>query len=301
MSLTLHYKGKSTEYSYHIGKKRLVTFLVLVGGLLLVSSRSSYQLEDTHARIEFANSGLDQQKQQVVELKTATKQQLAGIMLKLSEVQSEIHRVNALGARLVDQAGLSQDEFSFNQLPPVGGPISESVLTIEGNNEILDSIEQALASLDSKSQQLAALESIMLNHHIQEEARLAGRPIESGWLSSYYGVRKDPFNGLPAMHKGLDFAGKEGESVVATGAGIVIWSGDRYGYGQLVEIDHGDGVVTRYGHNKATSVKIGEVVTKGQEIALIGSTGRSTGAHVHYEVLKNGKQQDPLPFVYRQR
>jgi murein DD-endopeptidase MepM/ murein hydrolase activator NlpD len=101
------------------------------------------------------------------------------------------------------------------------------------------------------------------------------------------------------MHKGLDFAGKEGEPVVATGAGIITWSGSRYGYGELVEIDHGDGLVTRYGHNKQLNVKIGDVVTKGQTIAEMGNTGRSTGAHVHYEVIRKGKQQDPLPYVYR--
>jgi murein DD-endopeptidase MepM/ murein hydrolase activator NlpD len=156
-----------------------------------------------------------------------------------------------------------------------------------------------LEKIQNKAQELMALESIMLSHHIEEEFRLEGKPISSGWLSSYYGIRKDPFNGLPAMHKGLDFAGKEGEPVLATGAGIITWSGSRYGYGNLVEIDHGDGLITRYGHNKEVNVKIGEVVTKGQTIAEMGNTGRSTGAHVHYEVIRNGKHQDPLPYVYR--
>lgn len=101
------------------------------------------------------------------------------------------------------------------------------------------------------------------------------------------------------MHKGVDFAGSEGDDVVATGAGLVTWAGERYGYGNLVEIEHGNGLVTRYGHNKALEVQVGDVVTKGQVIAVMGSTGRSTGPHVHYEVLKKGKQIDPLPFVYR--
>ncbi|GAC15594.1 M23 family metallopeptidase [Aliiglaciecola lipolytica] len=299
MSLTLHYKGKSTEFSFQIGKRRLVAGFVLVCGLVLLSSRSSYQANESHARIEYAKSGLVQQQQDVSALKSATQQQLAGIMLNLADVQSQIQRVNALGSRLVEQAGLNQDEFGFQELPQAGGPITDSVITIQGNNELLERIDSMLQSLDSKTQQLAALESIMMNHHIDEQTNLEGRPITSGWLSSYYGVRKDPFSGLPTMHKGLDFAGKTGEPVVATGAGLVTWSGERYGYGNLVEIDHGNGIVTRYGHNKALSVKIGDVVTKGQEIALMGSTGRSTGAHVHYEVIKNGKQLDPLPFVYR--
>ncbi|WP_353368796.1 M23 family metallopeptidase [Aliiglaciecola sp. NS0011-25] len=299
MSLTLHYKGKSTEFSYHIGKRRLVVGFVLVCGLVMLSSRTNHKIDESHARIEYAKSGFIEQKRDVSELKSATEQQLAGIMLNLADVQSQIQRVNALGARLVEQAGLNQDEFGFQELSSVGGPITDSVITIQGSNELLERIDSMLASLDSKTQQLAALESIMMNHHIDDQTHLEGRPITSGWLSSYYGVRKDPFSGLPTMHKGLDFAGKQGDAVVSTGAGLVTWAGERYGYGQLVEIDHGNGLVTRYGHNQGISVKIGDVVTKGQEIALMGSTGRSTGVHVHYEVIKNGKQQDPLPFVYR--
>ena len=85
--------------------------------------------------------------------------------------------------------------------------------------------------------------------------------------------------------------------MVSTGAGIVTWSGERYGYGLMVEIEHGNGLVTRYGHNKALSVAVGDVVTKGQNLAVMGSTGRSTGAHVHYEVLKHGQQVDPLAYL----
>jgi murein DD-endopeptidase MepM/ murein hydrolase activator NlpD len=154
-------------------------------------------------------------------------------------------------------------------------------------------------TLDFKIQQLTALESLMLGLNIERESELGGRPIGKGWLSSYYGVRKDPFTGRPAMHKGIDFAGKEGDDVIATGAGVITWSGDRYGYGKLVEIDHGNGLRTRYGHNAGLKVQVGDVVTKGQAIAYVGNTGRSTGAHVHYEVLKNGEQIDPLPYVYR--
>ncbi|MFA3792214.1 M23 family metallopeptidase [Aliiglaciecola sp. SL4] len=299
MSLTLHYKGKSTEFSYQIGKQRLVVGFVLVCGLVMLSSRTDHKIDESHARIEYAKSGFIEQQRDVTELKSATQQQLAGIMLNLADVQSQIQRINALGAKLVEQAGLNQDEFGFQDLDNLGGPMTDSVITIEGSNELLARMDAMLESLDSKTQQLKALESIMMNHHIDEQTRLEGRPITTGWLSSYYGVRKDPFSGLPTMHKGLDFAGKQGDSVVATGAGLVTWAGERYGYGHLVEIDHGNGLITRYGHNQGISVKIGDVVTKGQKIALMGSTGRSTGVHVHYEVIKNGKQQDPLPYVYR--
>jgi len=169
------------------------------------------------------------------------------------------------------------------------------------NDPLLNQIATLQHSVTAKKQQLAMLESLVRGHHIHEQSQLSGRPIQSGWLSSYYGMRKDPFTGSPAMHKGLDFAGKTGDDVVSTAAGIITWAGERHGYGLLVEIDHGDGIVTRYGHNNALSVSVGDVVTKGQPIAIMGSTGRSTGAHVHYEVIRHGQQIDPLPYVTKRR
>ncbi|GGZ48046.1 peptidase M23 [Paraglaciecola chathamensis] len=248
--------------------------------------------------MSLAQSGLHQQQAQLDQLKNSTEQRLATLLQKLAEAESRLVSVNALGARLVEQAQLNPDEFSFSQPAEVEQDAAQSANDLSQYN-VVSRIEIMLDDLEDKEKQLSALESILMSHHITEESALAGRPIEAGWLSSYYGIRTDPFTGKPTMHKGLDFAGAEGEPVVATGAGIVTWAASRYGYGELVEIDHGNGLVTRYGHNKSLNVKIGDVVTKGQAIALMGNTGRSTGAHVHYEVIRQGQPQDPLPFVYR--
>jgi murein DD-endopeptidase MepM/ murein hydrolase activator NlpD len=299
MSLTVLYKSKKVRFAYRFSKSRVMACFVLVFGLSMISSRSTHEMSESVARVDYTRTGIEEQRKEVADLKDSTAAQLTGMKLKLAEVQSQIQRINALGSRLVEQANLNPDEFSFNELPAVGGPINDIDVEMQHQNSILTQIEATLTTLDDKSQQLTALESILLNHHIDEQRYLTGKPIEAGWLSSYYGVRKDPFSGLPAMHKGVDFAGKEGTKVIATAAGVVTWSGQRYGYGNLVEINHGDGLMTRYGHNKQLSVKIGDVVTKGQKIALMGNTGRSTGAHVHYEVIRNGLQQDPLPYVYR--
>lgn len=299
MSLTVLYRSKQGRFVYNISKQQLGLVLIAICGLFLVSSRSTQSPSDDLNRITYAKSGLQQQSQEVENLKIGTEQRLTGMLLKLADMQSQIQRLDALGARLVAEANLNPEEFSFNQVPAVGGPHMSAEVDIHSSDVLLSKMDVMLDQLQDKTQQLNALESIMLNHHINEQSRLAGRPIESGWLSSYYGIRKDPFSGLPAMHKGLDFAGKEDDPVTSTGAGLVVWAGERYGYGNLVEIDHGDGLVTRYGHSKQLNVRIGDVVTKGQHIASMGSTGRSTGVHVHYEVLRKGKQQDPLPFVYR--
>lgn len=301
MSLTILYRSRKIKLIKTISLRK-VGMAVFFGGLVLAAVMVSEEETDLRfaERVAVTQTGLIEQQQELSELRKVTEQKLAGMMLKLGEMQSELQRLNALGERLAEESDLYVEEFQFGQPLPIGGPSHDVVMpTVDSSLEVLSQIDSMMAQLKNKSQQLQALESVLMQHHIQNESFISGRPIESGWLSSYYGMRKDPFSGLPAMHKGIDFAGTEGSPVNATGAGMVVWSGPRYGYGNLVEIDHGDGFVTRYGHNKRIHVKIGDVVTKGQKIADMGQTGRATGAHVHYEVLKNGNQMDPLQFVYR--
>lgn len=301
MSFTVLYRSKRYRFIYSLSRRQLVAASVLVLGLVFLAGQSTQTTSDAQARVAFTQSGLIEQRHEVEELKQATQQQLTGMLMKLGEIQGQLHRLNALGEKLAVESDLDVTEFNMDELPAVGGPASETVdVSIASSHDVIQKIDEMLLSLDDKTQQLEALESILLNQDIYQESYISGRPIADGWLSSYYGVRKDPFNGMPAMHKGLDFAGKTGSPVVSTGAGLVTWSGQRYGYGNLIEVDHGDGFVTRYGHNHELHVKIGDVVTKGQKIAAMGSTGRATGAHVHYEILRHGKQVDPLKYVYRE-
>ncbi|MCI2285006.1 M23 family metallopeptidase [Colwellia sp. MSW7] len=230
----------------------------------------------------------------------AKNQQVTALTVKLAELQSHVLRLNALGERLADNANIPEQEFNFSKLPPSGGPSSgTSESSKKSFTQLLTEITELEGSLNHEENQLHMLESLILGHHIENTRYLSGRPITKGWLSSYFGVRKDPFNGRATMHKGIDFGGKEDGDIIATAAGIVSWSDERHGYGQLIEINHGDGLKTRYAHNKKLLVAVGDVVTKGQIIAKMGSTGRSTGPHVHYEILHNNKQINPLKFVYR--
>jgi len=230
----------------------------------------------------------------------AKEQKITALTIKLAELQSQVLRLNALGDRLADDANIPEKEFNFTQLPASGGPASSTfTVTDKTLEQLFLEIERFESKIDYEEKQLQMLESLTFGHHIQNNAYLSGRPITKGWLSSYYGVRKDPFNGKPAMHKGVDFAGKEDTAIIATASGVVTWASKRYGYGQLIEINHGDGLATRYGHNKDLLVNVGDVVNKGQKIARMGSTGRSTGPHVHYEILRNNKQINPIKFVYR--
>ena len=161
---------------------------------------------------------------------------------------------------------------------------------------LLETIEK---QAESREQQLRLIDELIVKQKFQREKFIAGRPITKGWLSSYYGYRTDPFTGKRAWHSGVDFAGKLGSPIVAVAAGVVTEANKRSGYGVLVEVSHGAGLVTRYAHCKEATVSVGEVVQKGQKIATMGSTGRSTGPHVHFEVLKNNKTLNPIKFIQR--
>lgn len=301
MSLTILYRSRKFKLIKTISLRKVALTMLFGSAVIAAITISEGETDLRFAdRVAVTQTGLIEQRQQVEALRNTTEQKLAGMMLKLGEMQSELLRLNALGEKLAQESDLYVEEFQFGQPLPIGGPSHDAEMpAVDSSLDVLSQIDAMMAQLENKSQQLQALESVLMQHHIQDESFVSGRPIKSGWLSSYYGMRKDPFSGLPAMHKGIDFAGSEGSPVVATGAGMVVWSGPRYGYGNLIEIDHGDGLITRYGHNKKIHVKIGDVVTRGQKIADMGQTGRATGAHVHYEVLRNGAQLDPLQFVYR--
>jgi murein DD-endopeptidase MepM/ murein hydrolase activator NlpD len=280
----------------------IVIIFALVSGVIVHLVLSTNEQPINSSNYLVSDSTEQKTTIEAAELKSVEfkKQQLTTLTMKLAELQSHVLRLNALGGRLADNANIPQKEFDFHKLPPSGGPSATSAaISKKSFAQLLIEITQLENSLDHKENQLIMLESLTLAHHIENSRYLSGRPITKGWLSSYFGLRKDPFNGRPSMHKGIDFAGKEDGDIIATASGVVSWADDRYGYGLLIEINHGDGFKTRYGHNKQLLVNIGDVVNKGQVIARMGSTGRSTGPHVHYEILRNDKQIDPIKFVYR--
>jgi len=160
-------------------------------------------------------------------------------------------------------------------------------------------LELLSVTLDDRDTQLDVLAGLLFDAEAQAEAIPSGRPVTSGWLSSHYGYRNDPFTGKKAWHQGIDFAGKEGGEVIAVASGVVSWSGERAGYGTMVEVAHGDGLITRYAHNKENTVKVGDLVRKGETLALMGNSGRSTGPHVHFEVFKHGRPVDPSSYIRR--
>ena len=279
------------------GSRQLIICTVIISLFAVLLLSAGYWYGKTNAAVnQLAELEHDISKQKVLinKARQSAESELDALAARLGSMQANVIRLNALGQRLVKVAKLDSKEFDFKNSPSYGGPSEkESVTSIDFANVMANLDKQ----LSSREEQLDVLEDVIMNRQLRSESKPRGRPIAKGWTSSYYGKRTDPFTGKLAMHKGMDFAGKEGSEIIAVASGVVTWSGDRYGYGELIEINHGNGYTTRYGHNAELLVEVGDTVEKGQPISLMGSTGRSTGPHVHFEVLKNDRQVNPSKFV----
>lgn len=236
-------------------------------------------------------------RSEVSALKAQLQDRIDGLSLRMGTLNAHLIRLNALGKRLTEMAGIKHSEFDFDRDPPQGGPES----TGSGHGAELSDLTGSLGlferRLDLRTAQFSALENVLLGRQLSADIRPTGRPVNEGYISSYFGERMDPFNGEEAFHKGIDFAADAGADVVAVASGIVTWAGKRDGYGVLIEVSHGNGYTTRYGHNERALVKVGDTVQRGQAVAVVGSSGRSTGPHVHFEVLRNGGAVNPMTFV----
>ncbi len=242
-----------------------------------------------------------EERVELARLREQVQDRIDALSLRVGQLNAHLIRVDALGKRLTQMANISSREFNFDSAPATGGPEeSDSGVSVAAQipdlTQLIGDVERRL---DARDAQLLAIENVILSRRLHDAIQPDGRPVIEGYISSYYGDRQDPFTGHEAQHRGIDFAGEAGSSVVAVAAGIVVWSGPRTGYGHLVEINHGNGYITRYAHNQRGLVEVGSTVTRGEAVALMGSTGRSTGPHVHFEVLKDGRQVNPLTFIGR--
>jgi len=241
---------------------------------------------------------LQVQRGSIDTIRQANEDTLDALAIRIAQMNARIIRLDALGRRLTGMADIEDGEFDFDTDPAVGGP-EEPVAT--GSNVAVPEVVQAMRSLNQqlgdREAQLGVLEGVLMGQNLKERVYPQGRPVQAGWISSYFGKRTDPFTGKPANHTGVDFAGKLGAGVAAVADGVVTWSADRYGYGVMVEINHGNGYATRYAHNSKNLVAVGDEVKKGQAIALMGETGRATGPNLHFEVLKNGQRVNPVNFI----
>ena len=240
------------------------------------------------------------QAEEVGRARHTAEEQLTAMTVRMAELQARLLRLDALGERLVGMAQLDGGEFDFSRPPPVGGPEKSLEVAYERPGFLVE-LDRLADYIDKREQQLEVLESLLTNRKLQEQVAMTGSPLEHGWLSSPFGRRTDPFTGRLAMHDGVDLAGKAGADFMSVAAGVVTFAGNRKGYGRVVEVNHGGGYATRYAHARELVVKVGDIVRKGQTLGKIGSSGRSTGPHVHFEVRLNGKVVNPAHYINRKQ
>jgi len=246
-----------------------------------------------------ANSGIsvDGELRQLVAQRDEVDAHINAIAVRVGEMQAEVLRVNALGQRLVEMAGLDGDEFDFVNPAPAGGP-EEVSLRPNRVDEVAQDLAKVLAELDDRKRKLVLLETLIMERDLKSHSVPEGWPLLSGGVvTSKFGYRRHPISGRRSMHMGIDIAGKQGSDIVAMADGLVVFSGRKSGYGNIVEVRHANGLETRYAHNQRNLAKEGDLVRKGQVIAKLGSTGRSTGPHVHFEVRRNGEAVDPMRYL----
>ena len=302
MNLILFTKRQGRPVSVDLGTPRALAALAAAATLVVTiaftagAAYSYWKGAEARAvaaewRQEFA-----QQRAEIAAARAAAEQGVDALAVRVGRLHAHMLRLDALGARLTQMAELDDGEFAFGDAPALGGP-ELAPLTDAPAVDFIASLDALALDLIEREQQLTVLEHLVLNRNLQARVSPAGRPITSGWLSSPYGTRNDPFTGKRAHHSGIDFSGRYGAEIVAVAAGVVSYSGDRYGYGLMVEVNHGNGLSTRYAHNQENLVKVGDTVKKGDVIALMGDTGRATGPNVHFEVLQDGRSVNPARYT----
>jgi murein DD-endopeptidase MepM/ murein hydrolase activator NlpD len=280
----------------------VASVLAVLGGVFFagLGMGSRGLLAEPAAQVVEWSQTLETQRHQVLEAKGQLQEKLDALASRVGLMNAHVIRLDALGRRLTEMAGLDKGgEFDFEHSPAQGGPEGLTDGAAARAPELVNMLDDLAHQIQDRERQLGVLENLIAARNLRRQIVPDGRPVLQGWISSYFGSRADPFDGRSAFHKGVDFAAPEGSQVVAVASGVVTWSRDRFGYGRCVEINHGNGLVTRYAHNQKLLVAVGDTIQKGQPIALIGSTGRSTGPHLHFEVLKGGRAVDPMSFVGR--
>ena len=277
----------------------LACMLVICIGTAGFAVGSAFSVRDRQALAELSDLAavIDAQRADLAAMERYNQLDVNALALRLGDLQARTTRVEALGERLTELGQLDDGEFDFSVAPPIGGPLEAADHQNYGKVDLAGEILNFEHRIDYQERQLSVLERLIAGREIERNLRPAGRPIDQGWLSSGFGQRTDPFTAEPAMHYGIDFSGPASADILAVAGGVVTWSGKRPAYGLTVDIDHGNDYLTRYAHNTKNLVAVGDRIQAGQNIALMGSTGRATSPHVHFEVWYQGRRTNPTQFV----
>ncbi len=305
MNIIVVGRAKSKPFSVALHAHHVGLGLAAVATVLLISSYvlgaiisggGDQRLSLLQDQISLLSTEIHAQRAAASSLREESDNHLDAMALQVGELQARATRLDALGQYLTEAGKLNDGEFDFSAPPAIGGPETDGgeTLMVADVGQFVDGLQYRF---DRQELQLEILSDLLRDRELAQQFMPSGRPVSSGWISSRFGKRIDPFTGKSARHKGIDFSGKKGADVLAVADGVVVWSGRRQGYGIMVEIDHGNGYVTRYAHNQENLVDVGQRVHQGELIAKMGSTGRATGPNVHFEVLNDGNRLNPKQFL----
>jgi murein DD-endopeptidase MepM/ murein hydrolase activator NlpD len=238
------------------------------------------------------------QEQETLKTESFLRENLNAMAVKIGQMQAQLVRLDSLGERVTSLAGLKANEFRFGELPGRGGAVSSAMASQSLSLADLDRQMEALSrQLDQRTDALGMLETALFDARVRKSLLPTITPVDATWSASSFGWRIDPFTGQNAMHEGVDFIADVGTPVFAAAGGVVVYASTHHQYGNMVEIDHGNDFVTRYAHASKLFVKVGDLVQRGRKVAEVGSTGRSTGPHLHFEVRYRGVAQNPARFL----
>ncbi|MGR8918242.1 MAG: M23 family metallopeptidase [Gammaproteobacteria bacterium] len=307
MELLLVSKSRGTAARVRISAFGLCLLALAAGGVTALAGYWGYSrgsdataeliLNSPERSAELWQREIIQQRQFLNRLRRDVETDLNTLSGFVGRLQGDVARLDAVAERVAASSSLDPAEFRFTEAAPIGGPPTTSAAPRWDG--LLENLDALALEVERREANLTTLESFLLDRRQRSETQPDGRPVGEGGISSGYGYRTDPVSGRREFHSGVDFAGKPGIEVRAAADGVVTWSGKRWGYGNLVELNHGNGYITRYAHNRANLVALGEKVEKNQPIALLGSSGRSTGPHVHFEVEHNDRSVNPWKFIRR--
>lgn len=278
----------------------------IVGGLALLVLFVGFTLAFNFVTLKYAAATQHPWLQAIVladqraeALRTQEKVQghLNAMAVRLGELQARMLRLDGLGDRLAKAAGLKPQELPAGQAPGRGGAESSLPARNLSVAEFTALLERLAREVNERSDQLGVLEALLVEDSASRKFLPTLLPVVDGWFSSNFGYRIDPFSGQQSFHEGIDFPAESGTAIVAAASGLVVEAGWHPQYGKIVEIDHGNGLVSRYAHASQLGVKEGDLVVRGQHIGAVGTTGRSTGPHLHFEVRLNGVPQNPVRFL----
>ena len=253
--------------------------------------------DETLDEVRALRAQIGAQTSAVSGLETASRRDLDALALQLGGLQAQATRLNALGQRLTQIGKLDDGEFDFDHAPAMGGPEDPSAVPHALNFDLAGNIAALRDRFASEETQLTVLEKLLLDRKIESALTPSGYPVAAGYIGSGYGSRTDPINGFGEYHTGIDFDAPVGANITAVADGVVTFNGERPGYGNVVEVDHGNGYMTRYAHNSKNVAGVGQRVHAGDVIAKVGSTGRTTGPHCHFEVWLHGRAVNPWTYV----